>query len=188
MHRKYGAVDEDLREIRDISQGIPIDGRAATDSKDVHARPNCREQSEVGREWRIERGRRREKSFPFFRGLLTVEEVLGEGVIGHEFGHEEPLVAVAAVADQVGQPLVPQLPDAPGLLLNKSDEEIVSQRLQNPSGRGELRGIETGREVEEGQIEVGEDGELTANCLGSGQAILPNFFTAIHRRFWRRPL
>ena len=28
----------------------------------------------------------------------------------------------------------------------------------------------------------------TANCLGSGQANFVNFFTAIHLRFWRRPL
>lgn len=48
---------------------------------------------------------------------LTVEEVLGEGVVGHELRDEQALVPVAAVADQVGQAPVPQLPHSPGLLL-----------------------------------------------------------------------
>ncbi len=33
-----------------------------------------------------------------------MEEVLGEGVVGHELGDEKPLVAVAAVANEVGHP------------------------------------------------------------------------------------
>jgi hypothetical protein len=34
---------------------------------------------------------------------LTVEQVLREGVVGHELGDEQALVAIAAVADQVRQ-------------------------------------------------------------------------------------
>jgi hypothetical protein len=48
---------------------------------------------------------------------LTVEEVFGQRVVGHELGDEQPFVPVAAVADQVRQPPVPQLADALGLLL-----------------------------------------------------------------------
>jgi hypothetical protein len=48
---------------------------------------------------------------------LTVEQVLREGVVGHELGHEQALVAIAAVADQVRQPRVPQPTDPFGLLL-----------------------------------------------------------------------
>jgi len=51
-----------------------------------------------------------------------VEEVLGERVVGHELGDEQPLVPVAAVADQVGQAAVAQLPDPLGLLLRAKEE------------------------------------------------------------------
>uniref|UniRef100_A0A0E0J1H4 Uncharacterized protein n=1 Tax=Oryza nivara TaxID=4536 RepID=A0A0E0J1H4_ORYNI len=42
-------------------------------------------------------------------GGNSVEEVPGEGVVGHELDDEKPLVAVAAVANEVGHPPVPQL-------------------------------------------------------------------------------
>jgi len=45
-----------------------------------------------------------------------VKQVLGEGVVGHELGDEQALVAVAAVADEVRHPPVAQGPHALGLL------------------------------------------------------------------------
>lgn len=51
------------------------------------------------------------------KGAHTVEQMLGKGVIGHILGDKKPLIAVAAVPDQVRQPPVPQLPHSPCLLL-----------------------------------------------------------------------
>jgi hypothetical protein len=48
---------------------------------------------------------------------LTVKKVLGEGIVGHELGDEQALVAVAAVADQVRHPPVPEASDPLRLLL-----------------------------------------------------------------------
>lgn len=44
-----------------------------------------------------------------------MEEVFGEGVIGHVLGNEKPLIAVAAVTDQIGKPGVAQLANARSL-------------------------------------------------------------------------
>jgi hypothetical protein len=63
-----------------------------------------------------------------------VEEVLGERVVGHELGDEQALLAVAAVADQVGQAAVAQLPDPLGLLLQAKEEAKPSE--QRISGEG----------------------------------------------------
>lgn len=52
-----------------------------------------------------------------------MEEVLGERVVGHELGDEQPLVPVAAVADQVGEAAVAQLPDPLSLLLRAKKKE-----------------------------------------------------------------
>ena len=61
---------------------------------------------------------------------LTVKQVLGEGVVGHELGDEQALVAVAAVADQVRHPPVAQGPHALGLLLqpNQTDRQKPASR------------------------------------------------------------
>ena len=54
-----------------------------------------------------------------------MKQVLGEGVVGHELGDEQALVAVAAVADQVRHPPVEQAPHPLGLLLqpNQTDRQ-----------------------------------------------------------------
>jgi len=57
-----------------------------------------------------------------------VEKVLGEGIVGHELGDEQPLVPIAAVADQVGKAAVAQLPDPLGLLLRAKEEAKLSSR------------------------------------------------------------
>ena len=65
----------------------------------------------------------------------TVEEVLGERVVGHELGDEQALVPVAAVADQVGHPAVSQLADPPGLLLRaKARRLIIAAKFHHESG------------------------------------------------------
>jgi hypothetical protein len=70
-----------------------------------------------------------------------VEEVLGERVVGHELGDEQPLLAVAAVADQVGQAAVAQLPDTLGLLLQaKEDAKPSEQRISGEGATVEPRG------------------------------------------------
>lgn len=43
------------------------------------------------------------------RDIRTVEEVLGEGVVGHVLGDEEALVALGAASYQVHQSLMPHL-------------------------------------------------------------------------------
>ena len=102
----------------------------------------------------------------------TVEEVLGERVVGHELGDEQALVPVAAVADQVGHPAVSQLADPLGLLL-RVKTGLLLQRIPPRIG----------------VIEPEPAPRRTANCLASGQAILVNFLTAIARRVAsRRPL
>jgi hypothetical protein len=56
-----------------------------------------------------------------------VEEVLREGVVGHELGDEQALVPVAAVSDEVGEPRVPELAHAPGLLLRTTESNPLSR-------------------------------------------------------------
>lgn len=45
-----------------------------------------------------------------------MEEMLSKGVVGHELSNEKPLVAVAAIANQIRNPLVPQLSNAPSFV------------------------------------------------------------------------
>lgn len=68
-----------------------------------------------------------------------MEEVLGERVVGHELGDEQPLVPVAAVADQVGQAAVAQLPDPLGLLLRAKEEAKLSAQRIPSRIRGRAR-------------------------------------------------
>lgn len=70
------------------------------------------------------------------KGKRTVEEVLGERVVGHELGDEQPLVPVAAVADQVGQAAVAQLPDPLGLLLRAKKKQSVQRGEFHPESGG----------------------------------------------------
>lgn len=44
-----------------------------------------------------------------------MEEMLGEGVVGHVLGDEQPLVALGAASDEVDEALVAHLPH-PGRL------------------------------------------------------------------------
>ena len=62
----------------------------------------------------------------------TVEEVLGERVVGHELGDEQALVAVAAVADQVRHPPVAQAPHPLGLLLQPNQPPVRNPRILKP--------------------------------------------------------
>jgi hypothetical protein len=94
-----------------------------------------------------------------------VKQVLGEGVIRHELGDEQALIAIAAVADQVRQPRVPQLADPLRLLLQQNKLPV------NPQASGESDSPK--RRNRENSPSP------TANCLGSGQASLANFFTAM---------
>lgn len=66
-------------------------------------------------------------------GGLTVEEVLGEGIVGHKLGDKQPLLAVAAVADKVGQPPVPQLAHPPRLLLQLTKINNSSPKKKLPN-------------------------------------------------------
>lgn len=50
---------------------------------------------------------------------LTVEEMFGEGVIGHVLRNKKPLVAFTAIPNEIGEPFVPQFPDARCFLLNQ---------------------------------------------------------------------
>ena len=61
-----------------------------------------------------------------------MEEVLGEGVVGHELSDEQALDPVAAVADEVCQSPVPPLPD-PCLLLQI--EQIASKAIAHSRQR-----------------------------------------------------
>lgn len=42
--------------------------------------------------------------------------MFGEGIIGHVLGDQQPLVAVAAVSNQIGKPFVSQLPNSPSFI------------------------------------------------------------------------
>jgi hypothetical protein len=57
------------------------------------------------------------------RNKHTVEEVLGQGVVRHELGDEQPLAALAAAADEVGQAATPQQPNSPRLLLQPTEKK-----------------------------------------------------------------
>ena len=60
-----------------------------------------------------------------------MEQVLGKGIVGHELGDKQPLVAVAAVANKVCQPPVLQLAHPPRLLLQT--KSTISSKLPIPS-------------------------------------------------------
>lgn len=47
----------------------------------------------------------------------TVKEMLSEGVVRHELGHEQSLAALAAAADQIGEAGAAELADGASLLL-----------------------------------------------------------------------
>ena len=49
----------------------------------------------------------------------TVEEVLGQGVVGHVLRDEQPLVTLGAAANEVDEALVPHLPNARRLRLQQ---------------------------------------------------------------------
>lgn len=72
----------------------------------------------------------------------TVKEVLSERIPGHELGHQEPLVSLAAASDEVGESSSAELPHRPGFLLRrrkliriKNDKDEKENRER---GRGEL--------------------------------------------------
>ena len=108
-----------------------------------------------------------------------MEEMFGESVVWHVLGDEKPLVTVAAIANQIRELLVPQLPNALRFfLIEPKPKPKINQIKKNLE-------IEDGREIERERV--------TANCWGSGQASLENFLTAMARRllalvFWSLPL
>jgi hypothetical protein len=63
------------------------------------------------------------------RDKHTVEEVLGQGVVRHELGDEQPLAALAAAPDQVGQAETPQQPNSPRLLLQPTETNRANQSI-----------------------------------------------------------
>jgi hypothetical protein len=63
---------------------------------------------------------------------LTVEKVLGEGVVGHELGDEQAIVAVAAITDKVRHAPVPQASDPLRLLLQPNQLAPVRTQAHPP--------------------------------------------------------
>jgi hypothetical protein len=49
-----------------------------------------------------------------------VEEMLGERVVGHVLGHEQPLVTLGAASNEVDEALVPHLPHPRRLRLQQN--------------------------------------------------------------------
>jgi hypothetical protein len=96
-----------------------------------------------------------------------VEEMLGERVVGHVLGHEQPLVTLGAASDEVDEALVPHLPHPRRLRLQ--------QTLGDPEGDGSKRSKQS---VNEGR---------TRNCCGSGQERREKRLTAISRPPSSRP-
>lgn len=47
----------------------------------------------------------------------TVKQMLGKSIIRHVLSNQQPLISITAVPNQIGQPLMPQLPYSPCLLL-----------------------------------------------------------------------
>lgn len=67
-----------------------------------------------------------------------MKQVLREGVVGHELGDEQALVAIAAVADQIRHPPVPQAPHPLGLLLQPNQLPVrTPPRTLRPQFRDE---------------------------------------------------
>jgi hypothetical protein len=59
-----------------------------------------------------------------------VEEMLGQGVVGHVLGDKQPLVTLGAAANEVDEALVPHLPNARRLRLQQQQHCIT---LRDPS-------------------------------------------------------
>jgi len=54
-----------------------------------------------------------------------VEEMLGQGVVGHVLGDEQPLVTLGAAANEIDEALVPHLPHARRLRLQHQQHCIT---------------------------------------------------------------
>ena len=61
----------------------------------------------------------------------TVEEMLGEGVVWHVLGDEQPLVTLGAAANKVDEALVAHLPHARRLRLQRQPRSVT---LRDPGG------------------------------------------------------
>jgi hypothetical protein len=80
-----------------------------------------------------------------------VEEMLGERVVGHVLGDEQPLVTLRTASDEVDEALVPHLPHSGRLRLQQhiaSHCEIRKGIKPNGAGKqstGAVRGTAAGR-------------------------------------------
>jgi len=102
----------------------------------------------------------------------TVEEMLGEGVVWHVLGDEQPLVTLGAAANKVDEALVAHLPHARRLRLQRQPHCIT---VRDPGG-----GIEPSENKQPTR-------NRTRNCCGSGQERREKRLTAMRRPPSSRP-
>jgi hypothetical protein len=62
--------------------------------------------------------------------------MLGQGVVGHVLGDEQPLVTLCAAANEVDEALVPHLPHARRLRLQQQQQQQHCITLRDPGPGG----------------------------------------------------
>lgn len=62
----------------------------------------------------------------------TMEQMLGESIIGHVLSNEQSLIAITAITNQICQPLMPQLPHTPCFLLQQYSHITHTNQKKDP--------------------------------------------------------